>query len=208
MANPQPKPFPFATLEAFLAWERHQETKHELIDGTPVAMAGAIEGPSIIQGNVFAAALNKLRGGPCRPFPSDMAVKTGVNRGRYPDVTIDCGARNAGNQSAPDPRVMFEVLSPETQKQDRTIKLAEYNAVRSIAHYVLIEQSEPLIHVYSRGAGGDFIIRPEETAGLSDVLTLPALGISLSLHEIYDGIDIDVAANPYAPPPTPRPWQS
>ncbi len=42
------------------------------------------EGHTIIQGNLFAAALTKLRGSPCRPFPSDMAVKTGFQKGRYP----------------------------------------------------------------------------------------------------------------------------
>src|SRR4051812_35412631 len=75
-------------------WERSQKTRHELIDGVPVAMAGASEGHTIIQGNIFAALLSRLRGGPCRPFPSDMAMKTGSRKGRYPDVTVDCGPRN------------------------------------------------------------------------------------------------------------------
>ena len=48
-------------------------------------------GTTLSRGNLFASALAKLRGSPCRPFPSDMAVKTGFQKGRYPDVTIDCG---------------------------------------------------------------------------------------------------------------------
>jgi len=51
----------FETFEEFLEWERHQETKHELVGGVPVAMAGGNEGHNIIQGNVFASALAKLR---------------------------------------------------------------------------------------------------------------------------------------------------
>jgi Uma2 family endonuclease len=54
-------------------------------------MAGGTEAHNVIQGNLFAAALIRPRGGPCRPFPSDMLVKTGTGRGRYPDMTIDCG---------------------------------------------------------------------------------------------------------------------
>jgi Uma2 family endonuclease len=94
MAQSQSRRLSFATFEEFLDWERHQETKHEFVDGEPVAMAGGSEAHNIIQGNLFAAALAKLRGSPCRPFPSDMAVKTGLQKGRYPDVTIDCGPRN------------------------------------------------------------------------------------------------------------------
>ena len=81
MSQPQYRPMTFASFEDFLEWERRQQTKHELIDGVPVGMAGANEAHNIIQGNVLASALARLRGGPCRPFPSDMAVKTGVQSG-------------------------------------------------------------------------------------------------------------------------------
>jgi Uma2 family endonuclease len=40
VAQSQSKLLSFATFEEFLDWERHQETKHELVDGEPVAMAG------------------------------------------------------------------------------------------------------------------------------------------------------------------------
>lgn len=208
MAQSQSRRLSFATFEEFLDWERHQETKHEFVDGEPVAMAGGSEAHNIIQGNLFAAALAKLRGSPCRPFPSDMAVKTGLQKGRYPDVTIDCGPRNPGNQAAPDPRVVFEVLSRETQKEDRTIKLAEYSAVPSIAHYVLVEQSDNLVHVYSRVGTGDFIIRPREARGLDGTIELPAIGISMSLAEIYEGLDFNVEMDADAPRPTQSPWRS
>jgi Uma2 family endonuclease len=133
-----------------------------------------------------------------------MIMKTGVNKGRYPDVTIDCGQRNAANQSAPKPVVVFEVLSPKTQKEDRTVKLAEYNAVPTIAHYVLVEQSEPLVHVYSRARTGDFIIKPEEIEGVEGSLDLPAIGISISMAEIYENVDF--GDNVPIEPPTPIPW--
>jgi Uma2 family endonuclease len=166
------------------------------------------EGHNIIQGNLFAAALAKLRGSPCRPFPSDMAVKTGFQKGRYPDVTIDCGTRDPGNQAAPDPRVVFEVLSHETQKEDRTIKLAEYSAVPTIAHYVLLEPSECLVHVYSCAGTGDFIIKPQDIRGLDDTFELPAIGISMSVAEIYEGLDFNVETVADPARPTRSPWRS
>jgi Uma2 family endonuclease len=89
--------------------------------------------------------------------------------------------------------VVFEVLTEETQRRDRTIKLADYNATPSIAHYALIEQGEPLVHVYSRGQHGDFNLRPQEVRGLDEVVELPAISISLAMSEIYDGIQLDGA---------------
>jgi Uma2 family endonuclease len=186
---------PRMTFEAFLDWERHQETKHEFLDGVPVAMAGGTEAHNIIQTNLLASALTKLRGGPCRPFPSDMLVRTGTGKGRYPDMTIDCGQRNPSNPVAPNPVVVFEALSPETQREDRTLKLADYNATPSIAHYVMVEPSEPLVHVYHRGPHGDFRLQPDELGGMDGIIELPAAGLTLLMTEIYDGLDVGVAVD-------------
>jgi Uma2 family endonuclease len=177
------------TFEQFLDWQRRQERKHEFVDGAAIAMAGATEAHNIIQVNLLTAAAPKLRGSECRPFPSDMLVRTGTERGRYPDMTIDCGPRRADNVIAPEPRVVFEILSQDSQQQDRTIKLADYNATPSIAHYVLVEQRTAIVHVYSRGPHGDFNLRPQETRGLDGMVELPAIGISLTMTEIYDGLD-------------------
>ena len=173
--NPQP-----LTFEQFLDWERGQELKHEFVDGEPVSMAGGTEAHNIIQANLIAAVAPKLRGSGCRPFPSDMLIRTGAGRCRYPDMTIDCGQRRGENLVAPEPTVVFEILSEETQRRDRTIKLADYNATPSIAHYVLIEQGEPLVHVYSRGPHGDFNLRPQEVRKPDGVVELPATSISFS----------------------------
>lgn len=194
MAQISPKPLSF---DEFLAWEHGQERKHEFVDGRPVAMAGATEAHNAIQANLIAAIAPKLRGSGCRPFPSDMLVRTGTGRGRYPDMTIDCGPRHGANRVAPDPRVVFEVLSEETQRRDRTVKLADYNATPSVAHYVLIEPDEPLLHVYSRGPHGDFNLHPQEIRGLNGTVTLQAVGITLTMREIYDGLELaDVPADP------------
>jgi Uma2 family endonuclease len=204
MAQRQAKQ-PRMTFDEFLEWERRQETKHEFLDGVPVAMAGASEAHNIIQANLLASSLTKLRGGPCRPFPSDMLVRTGTGKGRYPDMTIDCGPRNPSNLVAPNPVIVFEVLSPETQREDRTLKLADYNATPSIAHYVLVEPSEPLVHIYHRGPHGDFNLRPQELRGLDARIELEATGLTLMMSEIYDGLDVDLAGEAEPSGNTPSP---
>lgn len=190
MAQIKPQPW---TFDEFLDWERGQEGKHEFEEGRAVAMAGGSEAHSTIQANLIAAAAPKLRGSACRALTSDMLVRTGTGRGRYPDMTIDCGPRRAQNLVAPDPRVVFEVLSVETQRRDRTINLADYNATPSIAHYVLVEPEEFLVHVYDRGPHGDFNFRPREVRGADGAVELPGVGIALTMREIYDGLDLDGA---------------
>ncbi len=204
MAKRQATP-PRMTFEEFLDWERRQETKHEFVDGVAVAMAGGTEAHNIIQANLLASSLTKLRGGPCRPFPSGMLLRTGNGKGRYPDMTIDHGPRNPSNLVAPKPVVVFEVLSPDTQREDRTLKLADYNATPSIAHYVMVEPSEPLAHVYHRGPHGDFILRPREIGGMDASIELPAASLTLMMSEIYDGLDFDLTVEAVSSEDTPNP---
>jgi Uma2 family endonuclease len=109
-------------------------------------------------------------------------------------MTIDCGQRNPSNLVAPNPVVVFEVLSPETQREDRTLKLADYNATPSIAHYAMIEPSEPLVHIYHRGPHGDFNLRPQEVRGVDGSIELRSVGLTLTMTEIYDGLDVGMAA--------------
>jgi Uma2 family endonuclease len=80
-------------------------------------------------------------------------------------MTITCGPGQGENLVTLDPTVVFEVVSAMTQAFDRTIKLADYNATSSIKHYVLLEQCEPLVDVYSRGPNDDFNLRSHETRG-------------------------------------------
>ena len=208
MAQRQQKTHTFDTFEDFLDWERTEEFRHELVDGVPVAMTGALEAHNVIQVNILLALGNKLRGGSCRPFTSDMIMKTGLRNGRYADVTVDCGPRNPANRSLPNPKVVFEILSPNTQREDRTVKLWEYNELRSIDFYVLIEQSLPLVLVYSRSDAGEFKLKPLEFEGLDGTITLPTIGTSLTMAEIYEGLDFNADIDPNAPPPTLSPWMS
>jgi len=185
MADPLPKPMSF---DAYLEWERGQATRHEFVQGRIVAMTGGTQAHNIIQGNLYYAVRSKLRGGRCRTFTSDMLVHTGRDNGRYPDVTIDCGGFRGDAQTATEPAVVFEVPSDTTQREDRTRKLADYNATPSIAQYVLVEQDEARVYVYSRAAHGEFSVVPQEIVGLDGTIALPSAGISLSMAEVYEGV--------------------
>lgn len=96
-----------------------------------------------------------------------MAMNTGPKNGRYPDITVDRGPRNTANGSLPNPRVVFEILSPDTQREDRSIEFWEYNELRPIDFYVLVEQLLPLVLVFRRRAAGEFNAEIEPPAPTS-----------------------------------------
>ena len=173
------------TMEEFLAWEEHQETKHEFDGFAPVAMVGVREGHADIQANLIAALHNRLHGKPCRVLGSDLRVRT-ERTIRYPDAMVICGASNAGRTVADDPVVLFEIVSDSSSARDRVAKNFEYRTIAALQRYVIIEQTVIGAEVYSRGeswAGRVF--------GPGSVLSLPEVDVELPLDELYAGIAMD-----------------
>ena len=190
MASAGIQPMTFAE---FLRWEQSQDRRHEFIDGTAVMMAGGTSGHARIQRNLLRRAAERLEGSPCEPFGSDLIVETGTGNGRYPDLTIDCGPFDQNALTAAEPRAVFEILSPSTRKTDMFIKLRDYDATPSIRYYILIEQTEMFVLVYSRTQTGGFSLHPRELRQPEDTVELPDLGLSLKLAEIYQGLQPEQA---------------
>lgn len=64
------------TADAFLLWhEQQQDRRYELVDGVPVAVAGARRRHDQVVVNTLVALGGQLASGSCRPFTSDTAVR-------------------------------------------------------------------------------------------------------------------------------------
>ena len=173
MASASVRPGTFAE---FLAWEQAQERRHEYVDHVAVMVAGGTRAHDRIQRNLLLLATERLRGSGCEPLGPDMIVETGTGNGRYPDMTIDCGAFDPEALTASAPTAVFEVLSDSTRKTDMLIKLRDYDATPSIRHYVLIAQTEYLVLVYSRAESGNFSLRPKELRQPGESVNCPTSG--------------------------------
>lgn len=71
----------------------------------------------------------QLRGKRCEVFSSDVKVrirKDAADFYYYPDVTVDCSGAGNAVLFAEEARVIFEVLSPDTERIDRAEKLRNY----------------------------------------------------------------------------------
>jgi Uma2 family endonuclease len=173
--------------DEYLVLERAATTKHELVNGHVVAMAGATPRHNAMVANVLASLVPQLRGRGCRPLASDQRVHvpaTGLYA--YPDVTIVCGELAFHPKDAmtiTNPKVIIEVLSDGTEAFDRGAKFAHYRGIPSLQTYVLITQHEPRVERYERGSGAEWVFH--ETVGESSSLALDAVGATIGLADLY-----------------------
>ena len=174
------------TAHDFLHWATAQEGRHEF-DGTqPVAMTGGTARHSRISGNTLAALRNRLRGSPCASFGPDLGIRTTGERVRFPDALVTCTAFPDTELLAPDPVVVFEVVSPTSGRTDRVEKVAEYAGVPSILRYVIVETWFAGLLVLHRTAGGEPWIAG--ALGEDRTLDVPEVRVTIPVAEIYDGV--------------------
>jgi len=179
------------TPDEYLALERQAETKSEYVDGAMYAMSGASPRHALITGNIVQALGGRLRDRPCYVFPSDLRINvspTGLFT--YPDVVIACGElkyRDDRRDTLLNPLVLFEVLSESTEAYDRGRKFEHCRTLPSLAEYLLVAQDKPHVEQFVRQGDGRWLLgefnRPE------DVLTLPSLGSTLAMAEIYAKVE-------------------
>lgn len=180
-------PYPLVTPRRYLVRERAAEERSEYFDGHVVAMAGGTTVHADIAQNIGSHLYFRVRGG-CRVYQNDVKVQAAdANAYTYPDVFVLCGEPryiDRRHDVVTNPTVVFEVLSPGTERHDRTVKAAAYRAVASLAAYVLVSQKEPRVEVYTRGeGGGEWACTVYQR--LEHEVPLPALGCHLAVAEIY-----------------------
>lgn len=177
----------------FLAWEERQELKWEFDGFQPVAMTGGTFAHTRIQGNLITALNNRLRGRPCRPCGPDMKVETG-GKYRYPDALVTCSPMPPDATVAADPVVIFEVLSKSTSRDDRTVKLMEYQSLPSVRRYVMLEQDQAPATVITRtGTSTGWSL---QSLRADAVLAMPEIGVELPVAELYADVEFAPDAAP------------
>jgi len=226
MANTEPAepvlPQRRFTVEEYLDFEEASEEKHEYRDGyvyhwqdplgpplndltVPpkgvLSMAGGTVEHAGIAVNVASEMRQRLKGGPCRPYTSDLRVGYGRRRQYgYPDVTVICGEprlaptrRGRNSSTILNPTLVVEILSDSTESYDRGPKFERYRDIDGFREYVLVAQDRPRVETYYRQDDGTWLFTIAD--GLDAVARLRSLNVDLPLAEVYAGV-----AFPPAPP--------
>jgi Uma2 family endonuclease len=187
------------TPEEFYAWQETMDERYELVDGYPVPrcpdiemMTGASRRHDQIVFNILGELKNQLRGGPCRGFTADTAVRTMKGTRRRPDAGVECGERDDESFEAGEVRLVVEVLSPSTRDLDTIEKLDEYKAIGSIDYILVIEPNAPKAILWSRMTDRSWTHGKIE--GLERSVEMKSLGLVLNMKEIDSGLTFRPAA--------------
>ena len=177
----------FDTSEAFLRWNEGREGKRELVDGEVIEMmTGGSKRHARLMLDLAFFLSNGLRHSDFVVTAADYAVRTAFGI-RYPDVLVSPGKEAGDSLASSEALLIAEILSPSSLAIDFGEKAAEYTAIDSLAHYLVLSQDEPRVWLWSRGEDGAFE-KPTMIAGRDETLHLPALGLDLPLADLYRGI--------------------
>ena len=180
----------FVSAQEYLEAEREALEKHEYYQGEVFAMSGASLEHNIIFSNLFIDIGNKLKGKNCRPFGSDLRIHIPKNTlFTYPDISIICGEPNLTDNkfdTATNPSVIIELLSPGTRNYDKGEKFSLYRDIDSLQEYILIDTER--IHVIKHIRNNDNSWQLTEFKSLENSFSITTIDLSLALNNIYEGI--------------------
>ena len=177
---------PTMTISEYLAFEREAETRHEFYRGEVNEMPGGTFNHSCIVSDLLVTtrlALNASNAS-CDVLESNMRVMTPTELVTYPDLIVYCGEPQLADSyrdTLLNPTVLFEVLSPSTESFDRGAKFEEYSSIPSLAAYVLVSSSRPVVETYERTTtDADWTYRRIVGAESKFSLTNPAVTVPMA----------------------------
>lgn len=116
-------------------------------------MAGARPEHSSVIVNFVAAVRSQLRNSTCYVFSDNVQYKLILKDGKdkivIPDASINCRVKaRKGNTFLEVPRFVMEVLSPSTEKYDRTEKKDIYRE-QEIDEYWIVDWEKKIVEIYN-----------------------------------------------------------
>jgi Uma2 family endonuclease len=174
------------TVEEYFELDNNSEERYEFYNGKLILVPGEYKNANEIACNCTFHLRIAFKDKGYRIFQND--IRTVVKERkiyRYPDVVVAPKSDNSDLRHVLHPELIIEVLSESAESTDRNEKLKEYSALPSVKHYLLIEQDEMCVEMYSRDENDwrfSIYTQPE------DVVPLTHLNCSLNLSDIYENI--------------------
>jgi Uma2 family endonuclease len=180
MNDPQAQPI--LTYQDFQRATADLDGRHELVDGQLVALAS----PSKPHGRLSAILTEQLRvhlkGRPCDVY-ADTDVWIHAGHARRPDLSVTCDENDITNDDdvLRWPTLLIEILS-DNMGDDLKTKLAEYQAMKSVEEYVVVDSCRRWVRHYYRIDDGHFIFDHDYIAG---TVRLSSIGFTLDIDSLY-----------------------
>jgi Uma2 family endonuclease len=180
------------TLEEFLRWEDGTDTRYQLVEGIPQAMAPPASAHGILcarLGGMIDAALRSTR--PCTVrTEAGIACADRDDTCYIADLAVTCKPHQRGEQLVDEPLLIVEILSPGTEAFDRKVKSPGYREIASVREILFLD-SEGYYGELLRREGERWIT--ELVLGKDAVLSLSSVPLRVAMSELYDGIELAAA---------------
>lgn len=189
----------YMTEEQYLALDEATDGNYEFYDGyvvllrppssayderAPLDLAGGSPAHAALSVRIGSLLDQALADGPCITYSSDVKLQIDMARHYFhPDLSVVCGEQKG--KVITDPVVVIEVLSPTTEKRDRSWKFDSYKRLPSLQEYMLVGSTYKAIEVYRRE--NDW--RPYHYRS-GDLVELTSIDVSFPFDAVYRRITI------------------
>ncbi len=166
--------------------------KYEFVDGSIRMLSGGSPAHGQIAMNVGTLLNNALRTSDCNVYSSDVVVQLSGRRSYLPDISVSCDLADWTRKRALEaPTVVVEVLSPSTEKIDRSEKLEAYQRYPTIQEILLIDSRRLYVEHYHRVSVHKWEMSLYEH--MDDRMELTSIDVSLTLRDIYRKVYLELA---------------
>jgi Uma2 family endonuclease len=146
------------TVDDYIAWSlaNPNAPRSDLINGKVYAHAAERVSHLRVKhkaATTLEAAIAGARLG-CHVLPDGATVRISETTAFEPDALVYCGPELPGDAvEVPNPVIVVEVLSPDSEKRDMRDKLAGYFLLPNVEHYLIVDPEERLVIHHTRGQG-------------------------------------------------------
>jgi Uma2 family endonuclease len=145
----------FVSVSDYLDGDNDGVVRHEFVDGVLYAMAGASAKHNLIRSEIDTV-VSQSAPRECQTFSAEMKLRVKTNeteRYYYPDVFVACDPDDRDPFVRNSASLVVEVLSPTTERIDRTEKFESYKTIGSVSEYALVSQDAIELELFRRRTG-------------------------------------------------------
>lgn len=174
------------TLSEFLAWDAPGETRWQLVDGEPIAMAPTSRTQGTLQGELARLIGNHLvdGGNRCAAITAPgivPRVRTNENF-RIPDLAVTCTQYDTEEYDVSNPVLIVEILSP-SNRADTWRNIWVFTTIPSLREILILSSTSVRAELLRRGSDGSW---PAASTVIEDGdLVLDSIGLTVTLAEVY-----------------------
>lgn len=179
------------TVDDFLALDREMlDRKYEFRNGEMVAMAGGSTNHTMLLTNMSGLLYLHLRKSPCTVL-AEGTLKV-EDECYLPDVMVTCDEQDLTENKTyiEYPKLVIEVLSPSTEKDDRRDKVWVYTQCFSIQEYILVNWDCKVIQKMTRKGtqGLDCYQWIDQWYGHGECVELNTIDLALPVDDVYEKV--------------------